>query len=69
VVRDERVGPAEAGAEVRHTHPGLMLEDGPRAWARGMGEEHEHAEPQRISNGPKAANDVVSSECEHHAHS
>ena len=69
MVRNERVGPAEAGAEIRHTHPGLMLEDGPHAWARGMGEEGEHAEPQRISDGPKAAKDVVSSGREHHAHS
>jgi hypothetical protein len=69
MMRNERVGPAEPGAEVRHTHPRLMLGDGPRAWARGMGEEHEHSESQRISDGSKAAKDVVSSGREHHAHS
>jgi hypothetical protein len=69
VVRNERVRAAEPGAEVRHTHPRLMLEDGPGAWARGMGEEHEHAESQRISDGPKAAKDVVSIGRELHAHS
>ena len=69
MVRNERVSAAEPGAEVRDTHPRLMLEDGPRARARGMGEEHEHAEPQRISDGPKAAKDVVSSGREQHVHS
>ncbi len=65
MVGHERVGAAESGAKVRHAHPGFALGDraGPRA--RGVGEEHEHAESQRISDGPKAAKQILSSRCEH----
>jgi len=65
VVRHERVGSADPRAEVGHAHPGFPLGDraGPRA--RGVGEEHEHAESQRISDGPETAKQVLSSRHEH----
>ena len=69
MVGHQCVRTAEPGAEVRDTHPRLMLEDRPGAWAGGIGEEHEHAEPQRVSDGSKAAKDVFSSGRGHHARS
>ena len=69
MVGHQCVGPAQPAAEVRHTHPRLMVGDWPRARAGGMGEEDEHPESQRISDGSKAAKDVFSSGREHHARS
>ena len=65
MVGHERVGAPEASAQVGHAHPGFVLGDGAGAGARGVGEEHEHAESQRISDGPKGAKQVLSSRCEH----
>lgn len=65
MVGHERVGPSEAGAQVGHAHSGFVLRDRAGAGARGICEEHEHAESQRVSDGPKAAKEVLSSRCEH----
>src|SRR5215470_11074832 len=69
MVGHQRVGPSEVVTEVRHTHPRLVVGDGACSWARGMGQKNEHPEPQRISDGPKAAKKILSSRREQHARS
>lgn len=65
MVRDERVGSANPGPEVRHAHPGFPLGDRTVPRARRVGEENEHAESQRVSDGTKTAKQVFSSRREH----
>jgi len=65
MVGHERVGASDASTQVGHAHAGLVLGDRAGAGPGGVGEEHEHAEAQRVSDGPKTAKQVLSSRCEH----